>query len=269
MPKGRHAVVFFCYGQYNRVNTVFKGTILMTYEKPIIGITPSHNTENNDTSLRPTYPRAVRAAGGLTILLPLEGTDEDWRQLAVMCDGFLFSGGPDLHPFLFGDETHSACGNVSPARDSMEIQLLKAAMALQKPVLGICRGIQLLNVALGGTIYQDIPSQMERSFPVSHRQPFYYTVPSHHVDIKKGSLLSKASGGLDRISVNSQHHQAIKDTAPGLIPVAWAPDGVIEAVEKPDYPFFLGVQWHPEYLWQSDPAAMGLFRLFVEACKAS
>lgn len=241
----------------------------MSPVKPIIGITPSHNTENDDTSLRPTYPRAIRAAGGLTILLPLEGTDEDWRQLAAMCDGFLFSGGPDLHPFLFGDETHSACGNVSPVRDSMEIRLLKAAMELKKPILGICRGIQLLNVALGGTIYQDIPSQMERTFPLAHKQPFYYTVPSHHVDIKKGSLLSKASGGLERISVNSQHHQAIKDAAPGLIPVGWAPDGVIEAVEKPDYPFFLGVQWHPEYLWPNDPAAMGLFRLFVETCKAS
>ena len=103
----------------------------MTPVKPIIGITPSHNTENDDTSLRPTYPRAIRAAGGLTILLPLEGTDEDWRQLAAMCDGFLFSGGPDLHPFLFGDETHSACGNVSPVRDSMEIRLLKAAMELK------------------------------------------------------------------------------------------------------------------------------------------
>lgn len=122
----------------------------------------------------------------------------------------------------------------------MEIRLLKAAMELKKPILGICRGIQLLNVALGGTIYQDIPSQMERTFPLAHKQPFYYTVPSHHVDIKKGSLLSKASGGLERISVNSQHHQAIKNAAPGLIPVGWAPDGVIEAVEKPDYPFFLG-----------------------------
>ena len=241
----------------------------MIPEKPVIGITPSHNTETDDISLRPTYPRAIQAAGGLTILLPLEGTDEDLRQLALMCDGFLFSGGPDLHPFLFGDETHSACGNVSPVRDSMEIHLLKSVMELKKPVLGICRGIQLLNVALGGTIYQDIPSQMERSFPLSHSQPFCYTVPSHHVDIKKGSLLSKASGGLERISVNSQHHQAIRDAAPGLIPVGWATDRVIEAVEKPDYPFFLGVQWHPEYLWQSDPAAMGLFRLFVESCKAS
>ena len=163
----------------------------MTPVKPIIGITPSHNTENDDTSLRPTYPRAIQAAGGLTILLPLEGTDEDWRQLAAMCDGFLFSGGPDLHPFLFGDETHSACGNVSPVRDSMEIRLLKAAMELKKPILGICRGIQLLNVALGGTIYQDIPSQMERTFPLAHKQPFYYTVPSHHVDIKKGKPFVK------------------------------------------------------------------------------
>ena len=105
----------------------------------------------------PPTPEPIQAAGGLTILLPLEGTDEDWRQLAAMCDGFLFSGGRIFIPFLFGDETHSACGNVSPVRDSMEIRLLKAAMELKKPILGICRGIQLLNVALGGTIYQDIP----------------------------------------------------------------------------------------------------------------
>ena len=240
--------------------------LYMISQKPIIGITPSHNTENNDTSLRPGYPRAIAAAGGLSILLPLEGTDEDWRQLAAMCSGFLFSGGPDLHPFLLGEETHPSCKNVSPARDSMEIRLLHAAMELKRPVFGICRGIQLLNVALGGTIYQDIPSQREQDFPVAHQQPFYYTTPSPHVKVKKGSLLAKACGGLERIGVNSCHHQAVRQPAPGLTATGWASDGIIEALEKPDYPFFLGVQWHPEYLWQKDPAAMGLFTAFVDAC---
>lgn len=148
----------------------------------------------------------------------------------------------------------------------MEIRLLHAAMELKRPVFGICRGIQLLNVALGGTIYQDIPSQREQDFPVAHQQPFYYTTPSHHVKVKKGSLLAKACGGLERIGVNSCHHQAVRQPAPGLTATGWASDGIIEALEKPDYPFFLGVQWHPEYLWQKDPAAMGLFTAFVDAC---
>lgn len=236
-------------------------------DKPIIGITPSHNTDNDDISLRPTYLRAVSAAGATPVVLPLEITDEDVEQLVRMCDGFLFSGGPDPHPFLFGEETQAHCGNASIARDTMELKLLKAVMAAKKPVLGICRGAQIINVGLGGNIYQDIPSQTERSFPIAHKQPFAYPVPSHHVSVVKGTLLSEIAAGKDEIAVNSFHHQAVNVPAPGLIVSGYAPDGITEAVEMPDYPYLLGVQWHPEHMWPKDRTAANIFKSFVEACR--
>ena len=235
-------------------------------KKPIIGITPSHNTENDDISLRPTYLRAVMAAGGLPVVLPLETGADDAEQLVRMCDGFLFSGGPDPHPFLFGEETQAHCGNASIARDTMELMLLKAVMAARKPILGICRGAQIINVGLGGTIYQDIPSQTERTFPIAHRQPFPYPVPSHHVGIVKDTLLSEIAGNQTELEVNSFHHQAVREPAPGLIVSALAPDSIIEAVEMPGYPYLIGVQWHPEHMWPRDEAAANLFKSFVKAC---
>lgn len=235
-------------------------------KKPVIGITPSHNTDNDDINLRPTYIRAVMAAGGIPIVLPLEIADSDLPLYVQMCQGFLFSGGPDPHPFLFGEETQAHCGNVSAARDRMELKLLKTVMAVKKPVLGICRGIQIINVVLGGDIYQDLPSQVMSEFPIAHKQPFYYNIPSHHVNVEAGTLLSVIAGGRDRIEVNSMHHQSVRRQAPGLTVSGTSPDGVIEALEKPDYPFLLGVQWHPEYLWQSDETAGNIFSAFVKAC---
>jgi putative glutamine amidotransferase len=233
--------------------------------KPVIGITPSHNTENDDLNMRPTYLRAVAAAGGLPLILPLETSEEDLKQLLSLCQGFLFSGGPDVHPFVYGQETHLHCGNISPERDRMESRLLSLAMEAGKPIFGICRGIQLINTALGGDLYQDIPSQAERDFPVCHQQAPAYRYPSHHVTIEKGSLLYDITGGLTTIEVNSMHHQAVRTPAPGLVPCAHSTDGLIEALEKPDYPFLLAVQWHPEYLWPSKEEAAALFKRFVEA----
>lgn len=235
--------------------------------KPIIGITPSHNTENDDISLRPTYLRALSAAGAVPVVLPLEISEQDLNQLTRICDGFLFSGGPDPHPFLFDEETQAHCGNASIARDTMEISLLKAAMAARKPILGICRGAQIINVGLGGNIYQDIASQTERSFPIAHNQPFPYGVPSHHVNVVKGTLLHQIAGGPSEIAVNSFHHQAVNVLAPGLIVSGYAPDGITEAVEMPDYPYLLAVQWHPEHMWPNDKAAANIFKSFVDACR--
>ena len=235
--------------------------------KPVIGITPSHNTENDDISMRPTYLRAVAAAGGIPILLPLEGTDEDWKQVVRMCDGILFSGGPDVHPFSFGEETQAHCGNVSMARDNMEMKILQCAMEAKKPILGTCRGIQIINIALGGDIYQDIPSQTESSFPIAHKQPFASNVPSHHVRVAKGSLLERMVGGREMIGVNSFHHQAVRKAAPGLVISGYAPDGLAEAVEMPGYPYLLGVQWHPECMWKTDAVSKELFVGFVGACR--
>ncbi len=235
-------------------------------KKPVIGLTPSHNTENDDISMRPTYIRALEAAGAIPFILPLELGKEDLLELSGFCQGFLFTGGPDPHPFLWGEETHKNCGPISVKRDQMELSLLSIAMEQKKPVLGICRGAQILNIGLGGDIYQDIDSQYRSAFPIAHKQPMHYTHPSHRVDVKKDTLL--ASFGDDTtIKVNSCHHQAIRKLAPGLIAGGVASDGIVEEIELPGYPFFVGVQWHPEYLWETDPAARNLFLRFVDACR--
>lgn len=160
-------------------------------KKPLIGLTPSHNTDNNDIQMRPTYIKALTAAGAIPVVLPLTSSEDDLRQLVDTLDGFLFTGGPDVHPFLFGEETLDRCGSVSAERDQMELALLPLVMETGKPVLGICRGIQLLNIGLGGTIWQDIPSQVKRDFPLAHTQPFAYALPSHTVTLQPDSRLAK------------------------------------------------------------------------------
>ena len=209
----------------------------------------------------------VQLAGGEPVLIPYETRAEEMDALLDGLDGVLFSGGPDPHPFLFGEETQANCGNASIPRDTMELALLKAVMNVRKPILGICRGAQIINVGLGGDIYQDIPSQTDQSFPIAHRQPFAYPVPSHHVHIIKDTLLSRICGGRMEIAVNSFHHQAVREPAPGLVASGLAPDTIIEAVEMPDYPYLLGVQWHPEHMWPKDQAAANIFKSFVEACR--
>ncbi|WP_097004637.1 gamma-glutamyl-gamma-aminobutyrate hydrolase family protein [Lacrimispora amygdalina] len=233
-------------------------------KKPLIGLTPVHDTDNNDIKMRPTYLRALKAAGGIPVVMPLEADEEDWIRLADELDGFVFTGGPDVHPFLFGEETQAHCGNVSEARDRMEISLLPLILERKKPVLGICRGIQVLNIAMGGTIWQDIFSMTKPDFPIAHSQPFAYHMPSHTVSLTQGTLLHKISGA-DTLRVNSMHHQAVKELGQGLKASAYSPDHLIEALEMPGYPFFVGVQWHPEYLWENNGEAFRLFKKFIEA----
>lgn len=235
-------------------------------KKPVIGLTPAHNIENDSISLTPTYIRAVEQAGGIPVVLPLELSHEDLCVLADMCQGFIFTGGPDPHPFLWGEDIHKGCGPISMKRDQMELSLLSIAMEQKKPILGICRGAQLINVGLGGDIYQDIDSQYHAVFPLAHHQPLPPTCTSHHVDVREGSLLAEISGTNGRIPVNSHHHQAIRKLAPHMIVGGVAPDGLVEEIELKDYPFLIGVQWHPEYLCETDTASKNLFRHFVEAC---
>lgn len=237
-------------------------------KRPVIGITASHDTEHDKLFINSVYLRAIRNAGGIPMIFPMEVTEDDLRDLVTLTDGVLFTGGDDIHPFLYGEETDAKCGNVSQPRDSMEMALVPLVMEFGKPIFGICRGIQLLNTAMGGTLYQDIPSQFKSELSIAHRQPFAYKVPSHTVDITPGTLLSRILGEEHAsIAVNSMHHQAIKDVAPGLEVCGYAPDKMIEAVYAPDYPFLLGVQWHPEHLTTSQPDAAKLFTAFVDACR--
>ena len=201
-------------------------------------------------------------------MLPLTEDTEELEQCLGMCDGLLLTGGHDVDPAVYGEEAIPECGQCCHARDVMEAYLLKRAVEKDLPVFGICRGIQVLNTCLGGNLYQDISSQTERDFPIAHQQPFYYNIPCHRVSITENTLLHSICHGRNQIAVNSCHHQSVHIPAPGLVVSAVAPDGIIEAIEKPDYPnFFLGVQWHPEYLWDRDEASMGLFQAFVDACK--
>ncbi len=236
-------------------------------QKPLIALTPYHNTEKDEPYMRPAYLKAIRTVGGTPIILPLDLEQEELERFTVMFDGFLFTGGPDLHPFHFGEETQLHCGNVSPKRDRLELELLKLVIQAKKPVLGICRGIQLINICLGGDIYQDLPSQFSEDFPVAHTQPFSYEIPSHTVTIVPDTLLSRIAG-IPAIQVNSMHHQAIRRLAPGLTASGLAPHGLTECVEMQGYPtFFLGVQWHPEYLWEQDETAKRIFSEFVKAAR--
>lgn len=233
--------------------------------KPVIGLTPLYDTERERLWMRPNYLRAVVQTGGLPLILPLTGDDEDVAALAGLCDGFLFTGGPDVHPALYHEETMRCCGSINPQRDRLEILLLNQAVQLDKPVLGICRGIQLINVALGGSLYQDIPAQAQGE-PIAHYQQPPYNVPVHNVFIEKDSPLYRILHKT-QMMVNSMHHQAVKDLSPQLRCAARSRDGLAECVYMPDKRFFMGVQWHPEYLFEPDSDSEDLFQAFVDAAK--
>ncbi len=234
-------------------------------KKPIIGLTPQYDYERNRVWIGPNYLEAIRAAGGVPVLLPLQAEKEELEAAARVCDGFLFTGGPDIDPFRFGEETIRQGGVVVPERDTMEENLFQIAMESDKPILGICRGIQVLNVFLGGTLYQDITAQFPSDLSIAHSQQSGNSVLTHSVLVKEGTLLSEILKK-ESIKVNSFHHQAIKDVASSLEVAGISVDSLIEAVYLPGHRFFLGIQWHPEHLFSTSEDALNLFKAFVNAC---
>lgn len=230
--------------------------------RPCIGITIAHNAEQDYYYCRNNYIGGVRQAGGVPLLLPPLADQDELLSCAGRLDALLLSGGGDVRPSLFGERPHWKLGELDPERDDFEIGILRLMIDLGKPVLGICRGIQVINVALGGTLYQDLASQQPQSLQHWQEAPRRY--PTHSVTVRQGSRLSDILGAT-RLQVNSLHHQAIKDVAPGLQATARADDGVIEGVDAPGHPWLLGVQWHPEGMWEHDQAAASLFRAMVSA----
>jgi putative glutamine amidotransferase len=215
--------------------------------------------------LNATYVRAVQQGGGVPVLLPPHLGEGALAALCERMDGLLLTGGGDLDPARFGQERHPTVYDVAPLRDDLELELTRRALEEDRPVLAICRGIQVLNVALGGTLVQDLPS--ERPGPIVHSQTAPRHEPTHPVKVQgEGSRLGEVLGAPE-VQVNSMHHQAIDRLGGGLREVAWAPDGVIEGVEMPGPGFVLGVQWHPEELVGHDPAARSLFAAVVEAAR--
>lgn len=228
-------------------------------KKPVIGVLPLYDREKDSYWMLPAYFKGLEAAGALPVMLPLDGA-EDCEALLNFCDGLLFTGGQDVAPALYGEELLPVCKEICPARDLLDASMLQAAMRRKTPILGICRGLQLINAALGGKLWQDLPSQ--RPTGRNHRMERPYDRAEHPVALS-GPMAELY--GSDELGVNSCHHQGIKTLAPGLRPMAVAEDGLIEAFYHPEQPFLWAVQWHPEFF---DPAlgpGAAIFRAFVKA----
>jgi putative glutamine amidotransferase len=245
----------------------------MADRKPIIGITPSpmEDTQEHGTFTRyamaTTYTEAIEAAGGVPMVIPPQRGNID--EIISIIDGLLLSGGADIDPARYGDEElHPSTYGVNPLRDELEIDLARAAVARSIPTLCICRGIQVLNVALGGTLIQDVPDQYPSS--VQHRQHdagIPKEEPGHTVSVVPGSLLADTYGA-DTIAVNSFHHQALRDIAPGLYVNATSPDELVESVSLPDSGWMLGVQWHPEMMFRAHSEHLKPFEALVQKARA-
>ena len=228
----------------------------------MIGLTPSVSDNTKQILQNRDYADAVIRVGAVPVILPMTEESHVLDQLVAELDGFVFSGGADLGPELYGQEKLPVCGDTSPVRDRVEMYLLKKCLAVQKPFLAICRGFELFNVALGGTLYQDIETQR----PDSLFHPCYDKPADqvHEVDIEPGTMLQQIVQN-NRIRVNSRHHQGVCGIGKGLIVSGRASDGLIEALELPGHPFAVGVQWHPETLSSYVPEAVRLFGALKDA----
>jgi putative glutamine amidotransferase len=233
--------------------------------KPLIGITTnqSHNVYWQPTiTLMQSYVNAVTQAGGVPVLIPSLIEEDGWDAVYSRLDGILFSGGGDISLEHFSGQPHPRIDDVDLARDSIELNFVNAAASDGKPFLGICRGCQVVNVALGGTLFTHIPDQLpdalDHDYPGNKR-----TILVHEVKIEEGTHIAEIYGE-PFIRVNSLHHQGLKDIAPSLRVAGHASDGLVEAIELPDHRFGLAVQWHPEWLTDQEPTRK-LFRKFIEA----
>ena len=231
---------------------------------PIICLTPSVSDER-DTTVNATYIHALVQAGALPYPLPLLEDDTLLQRVVDMCDGFVFSGGGDVNPHRYGEEIKPTCGSITEPRDDLELRLFQKAFAAGKPMIGICRGAQVLNVALGGTLHQDIPTEIKTD--IAHRQGEPKFAMSHEVRVLADTPLHALTGGVERIHVNSFHHQSVKVLAPGLVPMAYADDGVLEAAYLDDARYLRIYQWHPERLVDFCPHSRAIFGEFITACR--
>ena len=233
----------------------------MKQKQPLIGVTPLWDVALESVWMLPDYLDGIREAGGIPVVLPLEVDDEAMAVLADRFDGFLFTGGPDVSPFLYGQDDPSGKAKTCPIRDRLEVSLLRKVMSQDKPVLGICRGLQLINAVLGGTLYLDLPT--EHPSQIVHRQGKPYDRTTHSVRLT-GPL--KDLLAREDLPVNTLHHQAVCSLAPGLEPMAFSPDGLTEAFRCPASRFLWAVQWHPEYLFRQDVPSRQIFQAFITVC---
>jgi putative glutamine amidotransferase len=235
--------------------------------KPLIGITTRNGKDADGhplTALQYSYTNAIVRAGGLPILIPSNLLEEDFRDLYSHVVGILFTGGGDVSLEYFNGADHPRISEVDKGRDTTEITLMRAAVNDGKPILGICRGAQVMNVALGGTLYTHIPDQLkgalDHDYPGDLRR-----VLVHPVNVDETTRSAEIFGET-LLNVNSLHHQGLMDIAPGLRATGYSPDGLVEVVEIPDHPYAVSVQWHPEWLTDQIPMQR-LFKSFVDAAE--
>ncbi len=245
---------------------VAAATFAQQGKKPVIGISSTWG-EGTATSAPLTYVESVIRAGGVPVVLPITHDPEIMSRMLDGVDGIIMTGGEDIDPLKwFGEEPVPGMGQIVPDRDVFDIALIRMAIERNMPLLGICRGHQLLNVAFGGTLYQDIPSQVKGPL-VKHSQRAPRNYGTHTIDIEKGSLLNRQIG-LEKVAVNSYHHQAVKDIAPGFKVTARSVDGIIEAIEKKGSDRVSGVQFHPEGFTASNiDTFLGIFKHLIEEAK--
>lgn len=243
-------------------------------ETPLIGITPDTGTTRPTRSgskgeplivLQKRYPRAILDAGGIPLVLPITSSRTAIRQFVMRLDGIVVSGGDfDIDPKRYGEEPIEALGQVSEERTDFELELISLALERNLPLLGVCGGAQAINVALGGSLYQDIATQIPDAG--EHQQGALKDRGGHQIKIHNGTRLRQIVGR-GTLEVNTTHHQAVKTLGRGLIVNATAEDGIIEGIESKDHSFVLGVQWHPEFLIERASAQRQIFTSFIKATK--
>lgn len=241
--------------------------------KPVIGIspTPSNATFDHGSfrryTLSDTYTDAILAAGGVPIVLPLDTDVID--DLLESLDGIIFSGGGDIDPKYWGDSPIPEADEHDPDRDAFELQAIPKVLEKDMPMLGICRGIQTINVALGGSLYQDLPTEVEDAQQHrQHKEGKLRDERSHDVEIEPGTNILRDISGASRLTVNSFHHQAIKSVSQRARTIARSDDGIVEGIDIPEMTFGLAVQWHPEMLAADYDDQAAIFRAFVGAASA-
>lgn len=231
--------------------------------RAVIGVIPLFDETKDSYWMLPGYMKVIEQAGALPIMLPMTTDTAELDDAYKLCDGILFTGGHDVDPAVYNEAPKVTCGIACHERDVMEGYLLDKAIADDKPFLGICRGIQFINAHLGGTLYQDLPTEYECT--TEHHMSAPYDRPAHKVTVLENTLLADIIG-VGTHEVNSYHHQAVKDLADNLTQMAVSEDGLIEAISVDGIRFGVGVQWHPEFSYLVNENSNKLVQAFINAC---